>query len=90
MIYYKSGAYGWNDELECVVDTEQFELALQNAEKAARAAQCPDRRARGQSAFVYSPWRDGHAAHDPRAAGYARAQGGRSPRGDDPGVSWGE
>ena len=34
MIYYKSGAYGWNDELECVVDTEQFELALQNAEKA--------------------------------------------------------
>jgi len=34
MIYYKSGAYGWNDELECTVDTEQFETALKNAESA--------------------------------------------------------
>lgn len=34
MIYYKSGAYGWNDELECTVDTEQFKIALQNAETA--------------------------------------------------------
>ena len=24
MIYYKSGAYGWNSELNCVVDTEKF------------------------------------------------------------------
>ncbi len=33
MIYYKSGAYGWNGELNCIVDTEQFELALQSAEE---------------------------------------------------------
>ena len=32
LIYYKSGAYGWNDELKCSVDTEQFESALKNAE----------------------------------------------------------
>ena len=31
MIYYKSGAYGWNDELKCSVDTELFEQALQRA-----------------------------------------------------------
>ena len=34
MIYYKSGAYGWNDELKYIIDTEQFELALQKAEDA--------------------------------------------------------
>lgn len=34
MIYYKSGAYGWNDELKCSIDTEQFEAAFQSAEKA--------------------------------------------------------
>ena len=33
LIYYKSGAYGWNDELKCSVDTEQFENALNNAEE---------------------------------------------------------
>lgn len=33
MIYYKSGAYGWNDELKCSVDTERFETALKNAEQ---------------------------------------------------------
>ena len=33
LIYYKSGAYGWNDELKCSVDTEQFESALKNAEE---------------------------------------------------------
>ena len=32
LIYYKSGAYGWNDELKCSVDTEQFESALKNAD----------------------------------------------------------
>lgn len=31
MIYYKSGAYGWNDELECSVDTDHFKKALENA-----------------------------------------------------------
>lgn len=34
LIYYKSGAYGWNDELKCVVDTEQFDTAIQKAEEA--------------------------------------------------------
>jgi len=28
MIYFKGGAYGWNDELKCSVDTEQFDAAL--------------------------------------------------------------
>lgn len=32
MIYYKSGAYGWNDELKCSIDTEQFTAALKCAE----------------------------------------------------------
>ena len=32
MIYYKSGAYGWNSELNCVVDTEKFEAALKKAD----------------------------------------------------------
>ena len=32
MIYYKSGAYGWNDELKCSIDTEQFTSALKSAE----------------------------------------------------------
>ena len=31
MIYYKSGAYGWNDELKCSIDTERFDIALNNA-----------------------------------------------------------
>ncbi|MBQ3568996.1 MAG: winged helix-turn-helix domain-containing protein [Anaerotignum sp.] len=34
MIYYKSGAYGWNDELKCSVDTEQFDIVLNMAEEA--------------------------------------------------------
>lgn len=34
MIYYKSGAYGWNDELKYNIDTEQFEAALKYAEEA--------------------------------------------------------
>ncbi len=34
MIYYKSGAYGWNEELKYVIDTEQFEWALKEAESA--------------------------------------------------------
>ena len=34
LIYYKSGAYGWNDELKCSVDTEQFEITLKNAVEA--------------------------------------------------------
>ena len=32
MIYYKSGAYGWNTELNCSVDTERFQTALKIAE----------------------------------------------------------
>ena len=36
MIYYKGGAYGWNDELKCIVDTEQFEAACKAAENAAK------------------------------------------------------
>ena len=34
MIYYKSGSYGWNDELKCVIDTEEFEAILQRSEEA--------------------------------------------------------
>ena len=31
MIYYRSGAYGWNDELKCSVDTERFDQAIEQA-----------------------------------------------------------
>lgn len=34
MIYYKSGSYGWNDELKCVIDTEEFDAILQKSEEA--------------------------------------------------------
>ena len=31
MIYYKSGAYGWNDELKVSIDTDRFDMILQQA-----------------------------------------------------------
>lgn len=35
MIYYSQGAYGWNQEISCWVDTEAFEEACHLAEEAA-------------------------------------------------------
>lgn len=34
MIYYKSGAYGWNDELKYSIDTAEFEAILQRGAEA--------------------------------------------------------
>ena len=34
MIYYKSGAYGWNDELKYSIDTAEFEAILQHGSEA--------------------------------------------------------
>ena len=31
LIYYKSGSYGWNDELKVSIDTDRFDMILQQA-----------------------------------------------------------